>query len=132
MNKKMFNIIGWLLLLSIGISWIVYGYSEWYLLMIPLTYIAFSVNDGSIKKVKIIKRMSIQQILLILFSFTLSVAIVFGLIQVANYLINDLFHLTGFIKTFSIIVAVIVSLYPVQFTFGSVVEKIIVNAKQKN
>src|SRR5690625_3020189 len=132
MNRNIFNILGWLLLLSMGISWIVYGYSEWYILILPLAYLSFSINDGSIKKLNIIKKMSIQQILLILFSFILSVAIVFGLIQISKYLINDLFHLTGFIKTFSIIVAVIVSLYPVQFTFGSVVEKIIVNAKQKN
>ena len=132
MNRNIFNILGWLLLLGIGISWIVYGYSEWYLLILPLAYLAFSINDNRLKKLNIIKQMSIQQILLILFSFALSVAIVFGLIQAANYLINDFLYLTGSIKTFSIIVAVIVSLYPVQFTFGSVVEKIIVNAKQKN
>src|SRR5690625_2500980 len=132
MNRNIFNILGWLLLLGIGISWIVYGYSEWYLLILPLAYLAFSINDNRLKILKIIKKMSIQQILLILFSFALSVAIVFGLIQAANYLINDFLYLTESIKTFSIIVAVIVSLYPVPFTFGSVVEKIIVNAKQKN
>lgn len=129
MNRNIFNILGWLLLLGIGISWIVYGYSEWYLLILPLAYLAFSINDNRLKKLNIIKQMSIQQILLILFSFALSVAIVFGLIQAANYLINDFLHLTGFIKTFSIIVAVIVSLYPVKFTFGSVVEKIVASVK---
>lgn len=129
MNRSIFKIIGWLLLLGMGISWIVYGYSEWYILILPIAYISFSINDGSIKKLKVVKKLSIQQILLILFAFALSVAIVFGLIQIANYLINDLFHLTGIIKTFSIIVAIILALYPVQFTFASVVQRVVANTK---
>lgn len=121
MKKQTFNTIGWILLLVLGISWIVYGYSSWYLLLLPLTYICFSISDGSIKK---LEKLSISQFLLILFALVVSVGIVFGLIQVANYLINDQLHLTGIIKTISQIIAIILSLYPVKFTFGSIVSKI--------
>lgn len=107
-----------------GVSWIVFGYSNWYLLFRPISYISFSINDGSIKKLGKIKKMAVLQVILILFAFVVSVAIVFGLIQLANYLINDILHLTGVIKTFSVIVAIILSLYPVKFTFGSVVYKV--------
>jgi len=107
-----------------GISWIWIGYSSWYLLLLPMAYISFSINDGSIKKLGKIKQMSILQVIPILFAFVVSVAIVFGLIQLASYLINDILHLTGGIKTLSVIIAIILSLYPVKFTFGSVVYKV--------
>ena len=113
--------IGWILLLVMGISWIVFGYSSWYILLLPLSYICFSISDGSIKK---IGKLSISQAALILFALAVSVGIVFGLIQLANYVINVKLHLTGIIKTFSQIVAIILSLYPVKFTFGSIVYKI--------
>ncbi|SDI45146.1 hypothetical protein SAMN05192534_1601 [Alteribacillus persepolensis] len=71
--------------------------------------------------------MTIPQVILTLFAFVVSVAIVFGLIQLANYLINDILHLTGGIKTLSVIIAAILSLYPIKFTFGSVVYKVISN-----
>ncbi|HHW36150.1 MAG TPA: disulfide bond formation protein DsbD [Bacillales bacterium] len=132
MNKKVFNIIGWALLLGIGISWIGYGYSSWYLLLLPLAYISFSIYDGRIKKLRKIKQMSILQVILILFSFIISVGIVFGLIQLSNYLINDILHLTGWIKTFSWIIAVILFLYPVKFTFSSVVYKITKDLNEKD
>ncbi|SES18516.1 hypothetical protein SAMN04487944_12260 [Gracilibacillus ureilyticus] len=124
MNRKAFNIIGWILLLSLGISWIVFGYSSWYLLIISLAYLSFSINDGSIKKLKKIRQMSLLQVVIILLAFIASVGIVFGLIQLANYLINDIFHLTGGIKTISVIIAVILAIYPVKFTFGSVIYKV--------
>lgn len=124
MNKKTFNIIGWILLLGIGASWIGFGYSNWYLLLTPMAYLSFSINDGSIKKLGKIKQISLLQVILILFAFIVSVSIVFGLIQLANYLINDMFHLTGGIKTLSVIIAVVLSLYPVKFTFGTVVFKV--------
>lgn len=132
MNKKVFYIIGWILLLGMGVSWLGLGYSDWYLLILPLTYLSFSISDGRIKKLNKIKQMSILQVLLIFFAFIVSVGIAFGLIQLASYLINDLLHLTGGVKTFSLIVAVILSLYPVKFTFGSVVHKVTsdLNAKK--
>ncbi len=68
--------------------------------------------------------MSISQVVLILLSFVVSVCIVYVLIQLANYVINNSLHLTGWIKTFSQFIAVILSLYPVKFTFGSVVYKV--------
>ncbi|SFL33882.1 hypothetical protein SAMN04487943_10151 [Gracilibacillus orientalis] len=121
MNKKAFNIIGWMLLIVMGGSWIVFGYSSWHLLLLPLSYICFSINDGSFKK---LRRLSISQVFLILFALAVSVGIVFGLIQLANYVINDKLHLTGVIKTFGQIIAIILSLYPVKFTFGSIVYKV--------
>ena len=68
--------------------------------------------------------MTILQLLLILIAFIGSIGIVFGLIQLANYLINNIWHLTSKFKTFGVIIAVIVSLYPVKFTFGSIVNKV--------
>ncbi|MEI3611543.1 disulfide bond formation protein DsbD [Pseudogracilibacillus sp. SO30301A] len=121
MSEKTFNIIGWILLLVMGVSWIVFGYSSWFLLLLPLSYISFSISDGSIKK---LGKLSISQAVLILFALAVSVGIVFGLIQLANYVINDKLHLTGVIKTFSQIIAIIISLYPVKFTFGSIVYKV--------
>ncbi|MBC5636316.1 disulfide bond formation protein DsbD [Ornithinibacillus sp. BX22] len=124
MNRKTFNIIGWILLLGMGASWIGFGYSNWYLLLTPMAYLSFSINDGSIKKLGKIKQISLLQVILILVAFIVSVSIVFGLIQLANYMINDMFHLTGGIKTLCVIIAVVFSLYPVKFTFGSVVYKV--------
>lgn len=121
MCKKTFNALGWIILLGMGISWIVFGYSNWYLLLLPIAYIFFLVNDGSIKKLKRIRKMTIFQVFLILFALVVSVAIVFSLIQLSSYLINDVLYLTGGIKTFSEIMAIILSLYPVKITFGTLV-----------
>ena len=131
MNKKVFNIIGWVLLLGMGASWIGFGYSSWNLLILPLTYICFSIYNGKIKRLEIIKQMTISQVILILFAFIVSVGIAFGLFQLANYLINERLHLTGWLKTFSQFIGVILSLYPVKFTFWSIVYKVIGNLNGK-
>lgn len=124
MYRKYFNMIGWAILLGMGISWIIIGYSHWYLLSLPVAYLAFSISDGNIKKLENIKKLSTLQITTIILAFIISVAIVFCLIQLASYLINDIFHLTGMIKTISVIIAIVLSLYPVKFTFGSLVYKV--------
>ena len=129
MNRKIGSIIGWILLLVIGVSWIVSGYSSWFLLLVPLSYISFSIRDSSIQK---LRKLSISQVAIILFALALSVACVFGFIQLANYVINDQLHLTGTIKTFSQIVAIIISLYPIKFLFGSVVYKVYDNLNTTN
>lgn len=121
MNKRVFNIIGWILLLGMVASWIRLGYLDLYLILLPAAYVCFSIKDSSINK---IKKVSILQVILILFAFIASVAIVFGLIQVANYLINDKLHLTGWKKTLSQFVAVILSLYPIKLAFNIVLYKI--------
>jgi hypothetical protein len=123
-NKTVFNVIGWILLLAMGVSWIVFGYSSWYLLLLPLSYMCFSISDGSIKKFKKIRKMSIPQGILILFAFFLSVGIGFGLLWLSSYLINDILHLTGWIKTFGILIAIIILLYPVKFAFWGIVYKV--------
>ena len=120
MNKKIFNIIGWIVLLAVLGSWIVSGYSSWYLLLLPLSYIYFSISDGSIVK---LSKLSISKVVLILLALTVSVGIVFILIQLANYVFNEKLHLTGGLKTFSQIVAILLSLYPIKFIFGSIVYK---------
>jgi hypothetical protein len=117
-NRKTFNIIGWILLLVMGASWIGFGYSSWSLLLTPMAYISFAINDGSIKKLGKIKQMSLLQVLLILFAFIVSV--------------NDIFHITGGIKTISEIIAVVLSLYPVKFTFGTVIFKVMNATREKN
>ncbi len=124
MNKKVFNIIGWVLLIGLAASWIRLGYLDIYVLWLPVTYLCFSISDGSIKNLKKIKKLSRSQSISVVFSFIISVIVVFALIQLANYLINDVLHLQGWIKTLSQIIAVIVALYPVKFTFGSIVYKV--------
>ncbi|PIC87047.1 disulfide bond formation protein DsbD [Sporosarcina sp. P20a] len=125
MNEKMFNTMGWIMLLGIGVFWIAFGYTGWFLLLVPLTYILFSISDGSISKLENIKKITISQVVLILTAFIVSIGIVFGLIQLANYLINDVLGLTGWIKTISQFIAIILSLIPIQLAFGSVIYKVI-------
>ena len=120
-NQKIFYRIGWLLLLVLGLSWLIFGYSSWYLLLLSLSYISFSISDGSFKK---LARLSISQLVTILIAFLLSVGLVFVLIQLANSVINDQLHLTGVSKTVSQVIAIIISLYPVKFTFASLVYKV--------
>lgn len=121
MNKKLFNIIGWTLLLGMGVSWVVFGYSNWYLLLLPLATLSFSIRDGTIKK---LRKVSMPQVFLLVFALALSVGVVFGLIQFANYLINDIYELTGWIKSVTQVIAIIIALYPVKLLFGSVVYKV--------
>ncbi|PID06464.1 MULTISPECIES: disulfide bond formation protein DsbD [unclassified Sporosarcina] len=125
MNKKLFNTMGWILLLGIGVFWIAFGYTGWFLLLLPLTTLFFSISDGSISKMKNIKKIKVSQIILILIAFIIAVGIVFGLIQLANILINDVLGLTGWIKTLSQFIAIILSLIPIQLAFGSVIYKVI-------
>jgi len=121
MSKKIYTPLGWILLLAVGISWIVYGYSNWFLLLFPLAYGLTSVND---EKLRNMRKMSGKQVVELLGAFVVSVALVFGLIQLANFLINDLFHLKGRVKTASQIVSIIFFLYPIKFLFGTVVYKV--------
>lgn len=86
-RKKVFNKIGRILLLVIGVSWIGFGYSNWYLLLLPLSHVSFSVSDGSKKR---IEALSMSQVFLILFALIVSVLVVFGLIQLANILITPI------------------------------------------
>lgn len=120
MNKNLFNIIGWLTLIIMGILWIVKGYLSIYLLLVPVASLAFGIGDGSVKKVKKLRKITVNQTVFIVVSFILSVAIVFGLNQLANYVIVHILELSGAFKTLSQIVAILVSLYPVKFTFWTV------------
>lgn len=128
MNQKIFHRIGWLLLLVLGLSWLIFGYSSWYLLLLTLSYFSLSISDGSFKK---LAKLSISQLVIILFVFVISVGLVFLLIQLANYLINNLLHLTGIGKTIGQIIAIILCLYPVKFTFASLVYKVYDHADSK-
>ena len=128
-NKRVLNIIGGILLLGMFASWIRFGYLDVYLMLLPVAYVCFTINDGSIKK---LKKISTLQVILILFAFIVSVGIGIGLIQLANYLINAKLHLTGWTKTLSQFIAVIFSLYPVKFAFYSVVYKIKNDLNTKN
>lgn len=119
--KKLFNIIGWILLIAVGLSWAIAGYSDWHAAGILLSYLSFSISDNSLKR---IKQLTAPQITLIISAFILSVAIVFGLIQIANHIINNTLQLTGTTKTVSTVIAIIICLYPIKFIFGYIVYKI--------
>ncbi|MFC7747208.1 disulfide bond formation protein DsbD [Lentibacillus kimchii] len=121
MSQKLFNTAGWMFLIAIGVFWIIMGYSGLYSLLLALSYISFSISDGSIKK---LGKLSFSQAALILFALVVSVAVAFGLIQLGNYIINDMLHLTGVIKTISLIIATILSLTPAMFLFGSIIYKV--------
>ncbi|SKA89838.1 hypothetical protein SAMN04244570_0890 [Sporosarcina newyorkensis] len=132
MNKKVFNIFGWVLLIGLGGSWIWFGYLDIYLLWLPVTYLCFAISDGRIKRLKKMKKLSVSQYLQLVFSFILFVMVAYVLIQLANYLIRDVLHLHGSLKTFSQIIAVILVLYPVKFMFGSIIYKVNEELNSKN
>ncbi|MEK4024826.1 disulfide bond formation protein DsbD [Sporosarcina sp. FSL W7-1283] len=132
MNKKVFNIFGWVLLIGLGGSWIWFGYLDIYLLWLPVTYLCFAISDGRIKRLKKMKKLSVSQYLQLVFSFILFVMVAYFLIQLANYLIRDVLHLHGSHKTFSQIIAVILVLYPVKFMFGSIIYKVNEELNSKN
>lgn len=69
-NRKIFNIIGWLLLLGVTVLWFSYGYLDIYLFVIPAAALCFAISDGSIKKLNKIKKLTILQVLKIIFSFS--------------------------------------------------------------
>lgn len=125
--KKLFNIIGWTLLIAVGLSWAITGYSNWYSASILLSYLSFSISDNSLKR---IKQLTAPQIILILSAFILSVAIVLSLIQIANNIINNTLQLTGTAKTVSTIIAIIICLYPIKLIFGYIVYKIFTTNEQ--
>lgn len=121
MNIKFFNLTGWILIWGMVALWVWYGYTDWQLVLLSAAFLCFSLGNGKIKK---LKRLSVSQIMLVVFSFIVSVAIVFGLIQLANYLIHDVFHLQGALKTVVEWIAVILSLFPVVIAFSSVINRI--------
>lgn len=128
-NRKIFNIIGWLLLLGVTVLWFSYGYLDNYLFVIPAAALCFAISDGRIKKLNKIKKLTILQVLKIIFFFFLSVIIVFALIQLANYLIQDVLHIQGWVKTISQFIAVILALYPIKFAFRNIIYRINENIK---
>lgn len=132
MNKKVFNIFGWVLLIGLGGSWIWFGYLDIYLLWLPVTHLCFAISDGRIKRLKKMKKLSVSQYSQLVFSFILFVMVAYFLIQLANYLIRDVLHLHGSLKTFSQIIAVILVLYPVKFMFGSIIYKVNEELNSKN
>lgn len=132
MNKNLFNIMGFILLIGMTGLWIGFGYSSWYLLLLLLAAICFAISDGSIKELKKIQQLSLSRFSFILITFILSVGIVFGLILLASYVINDMLHLTGWTKTSSQVIAIILALYPIKFVFGNVVYKVISGVKDES
>lgn len=114
-----------------AIIWIFYGYTNWFLLCLPVATICFSIHDGSIKEWKIIKRFSVKQVLIIIGMFIVAVALAFGLIMLAKYLIQDMLHLQGWVKTVSQFAAVILALFPAQYLFSSILLKFSEEAAEK-
>lgn len=121
MNKQMFHTIGWILLLGVFISWTALGHFHWQFILLLAAYLCFSIGNGKVSKWK---WLSVSQIVLIVFSFIIAFVIAFGLIQLANYLINDVFHLHGGFKTFVEWTAAILSLLLAVTLLGSILNRI--------
>ena len=128
MNKKVFNIIGWTLLLSFPVIWLIYGHMSWLFVLLLGSYLCFSIENGKIKK---LKWLSASQIILLVVSFLISVAIAFGLIQLAYHLINSIFHLQGALKTMFEWISSFLSLIIVLIPFGSIINRIDNNIEEK-
>lgn len=124
MDKAPFTNIGWLLIIGVAFSWLKFGYSNWFPLLVLLAYLSFSAGDVSLGKFELVKQLPILNILLIIVSFILSVALVFGMIYAAKYVIQDLWQLGSFLRPIAEILAIIIALYPVKFTFGTIVYKL--------
>lgn len=131
MKGETFYNVGWLILIGIAFTWLKFGYSNVFLLLVPLAYICFLMANGTIKKLRIVNNIPIGKIGLILLSFVFSVAIFFGLIYYANYLINEKWVIEGGIKAILEIIAIMISLYPIKFTFGTMVEYFTKNLKER-
>lgn len=127
-NIKFFNIVGWVLLLGTVALWLWHGYTDWQIALLPASFLCFSIGNGKIKKLKWI---SLPQIMLLIVSLIIAVAIGFGLIQLAKYLINDVFHLHGILKTTSVWVSIIISLFCAVTPFSSIINKVDGSLKKK-
>lgn len=128
MNKKTWNLMGWAFLIVIAVSWIGFGYSNWFLLLLPLAQLSFSVSDGSIKK---LGKLSSSHWLRLSFALVITVAVVFGLILLASFFITNVLHMTGWSKTVTQVIAIILALYPAKFLYGSVVYKVFDDVKEE-
>lgn len=124
MLQNIYKISGWLIIMSILFILIFYQYTDWLLPLAFFAYICLTIAEGRGDKIKRWSMLSIKQLLKITLLFILSIVIVFGLIQCAKYIIDDLFDLTGFYRTISVFIAIILSLYPVKFTFWSYISSI--------
>lgn len=65
-----------------------------------------------------------KKILLLGGTLVLCVAVVFLALQLAVYLIDDVFHIEGWLRTTLQFVAIIISLYPMKFVFGTVLYRV--------
>ncbi len=120
--------MGWAFLIVIAVSWIGFGYSNWFLLLLPLAQLSFSVSDGSIKK---LGKLSSSHWLRLSFALVITVAVVFGLILLASFFITNVLHMTGWSKTVTQVIAIILALYPAKFLYGSVVYKVFDDVKEE-
>lgn len=121
MMKRWLNTVGWLLIFLYFVLWFGFGYLEWQWVLAPVAILCFWIKDGYLKKLRKNLLSSKRKGALIFATYILAIATVFVLLQLANYIINDIFHLKGWVKTSSQFIAVILALYPVKFTFGSIV-----------
>lgn len=120
--------MGWAFLIVIAVSWIGFGYSNWFLLLLPLAQLSFSVSDGSIKK---LGKLSSSHWLRLSFALVITVAVVFGLILLASFFITNVLHMTGWSKTVTQVIAIILALYPAKFLYGNVVYKVFDDVKEE-
>lgn len=129
--NKLYLLLGWVILLATALVWLLHGFSSLFSISLLASYTCFSIHNGSIKKLDLIKKLSFTRLALIIFAFLVSIAIIFGLIQLANFLINDVLHLTGWISTTIKIFAIILSLYPIKLIFGIIVYRVISHGRER-
>jgi len=125
MESNIYNTFGWLILIGLLFSWLTFGFHWIYSLLVFLAYILFLIGEGTIKKFRKEKHVSVKSIILIMISFIVSVAIVFAFILLAKYLMNEVWKVPGAVKGILEIVVILIALYPVKFTFGTIVSKLI-------
>ncbi|WP_342528296.1 hypothetical protein MKY84_05335 [Chryseomicrobium sp. FSL W7-1435] len=70
--------------------------------------------------------------ILIVLATIVAIALVYGLIQVAGFLINDVLELSGVLKFVAQFSAVILSLFPVQIALALVVDKLLDTKKTQS
>ena len=125
MESNMYNTFGWLILIGLLFSWLTFGFHWIYSLLIFLAYILFLIGEGAIKRFRREKHIPVGNLVVIIVSFVVSVAVVFGLIYGAKYVMNEIWQVPGGVKGILEIIVILIALYPVKFTFGTIVSKLI-------
>lgn len=78
---------------------------------------------------KNVKKFTVFQALLIIGTLILAIAIGFGFMQLAAYIIRDFLNLHGWIKTVSKVIAILIALIPARYLYATVLLKVVEEVK---